>query len=250
MLSHGRGVSGRVITYSWLASSKAGAEFGAIASNTPHIVFPALRERSPIPLISIVEVACAAAAARGHKRVAILGSRATMGGRFYPDVFGRASIAVVPPRPEEQEFINTRYFGEIVNGLFRPETRSALVAIAARMRAEDGIDGVVLGGTELALLLSEPEYGGLPYLDTARLHVEAIVDWMIGGIRGACGRVGLADAAGAWVGQGDPSDLRRRRLTSWRGPLARNGVERRRDSSIGAHNCQLPSDDPIRTPTA
>src|SRR5882762_1024563 len=66
--------------------AQAGADFGALAANTPHIVFDDLRRQSPIPLVSIVEVTCQAARAQGVKRVGLFGTRFTMQGRFYPDV--------------------------------------------------------------------------------------------------------------------------------------------------------------------
>src|SRR4029077_13422618 len=75
--------------------ARAGADFGLIASNTPHIVFPNLSPRSPIPLISIVEAACAVAQKMKLKRVGLFGTTFTMQGTFYPAVFSRAGITLV-----------------------------------------------------------------------------------------------------------------------------------------------------------
>src|SRR6266581_4263361 len=93
---------------------RAGAEFGALAANTPHIVFDALRRRSPIPLISIVEATCRAAEARGVKRLGLFGTRFTMQGRFYPEIFARAGMILVAPRAEEQAYIHEKYMSELV----------------------------------------------------------------------------------------------------------------------------------------
>jgi aspartate racemase len=155
--------------------SRAGADFGLLAANTPHVVFDDLRDRSSIPLISIVEVTCQAAKARGLRRVGLFGTKFTMQGRFYPDVFDREGITLVTPSPEEQDYIHGKYMSELVAGRFLPETREGLLTIAERLKAEEGIEGLILGGTELPLILRGTDVEGLHFLDTTRLHVEAVV---------------------------------------------------------------------------
>jgi aspartate racemase len=117
--------------------ARAGAEFGFMASNTPHIVFDSVRRQSPIPLISIVEATCQAAQGQGLKRLALFGTRFTMQGEFYPQVFSRAGIALVVPSTDEQAYIHDKYMNELVLGAFLPETRAGLLAIADRMRERD-----------------------------------------------------------------------------------------------------------------
>ena len=95
---------------------RAGADFGALAANTPHIVFDTLRRESPIPLISIVEVTRQAAEALGLKRIGLFGTRYTMQGRFYPEVFAPAGITLVTPEAGEQDYIHEKYMSELVNG--------------------------------------------------------------------------------------------------------------------------------------
>ncbi len=155
--------------------AQAGADFGALASNTPHLVFDALNHQSPIPLISIVETACDAAKALGLRRVGLFGTRFTMQGRFYADVFDREGIVLVTPSPDEQTYIHNKYMGELVNGVVLPETRERLLAIVARLKDEEGISGLILGGTELPLILGGEMGQGIPFLDTTRIHVERIV---------------------------------------------------------------------------
>src|ERR1035437_2998425 len=159
--------------------ARAGADFGALASNTPHLVFPALQARSPIPLLSIIEVTCRAAERLGLKRLGLFGSRFTMAGRAYPDVFARAGIALVSPTVAEQTFIHEKYMAELIFGDIRPETKAAFLAIAERMRTENGIAGLILGGTELPLILGDVKHAGMPFLDTTQLHVNAIVERMM-----------------------------------------------------------------------
>jgi aspartate racemase len=157
---------------------RAGADFGLLAANTPHLVFDDLQRQSPIPLLSIVAVTCAAAKAGGLKRVALFGTRFTMTARLYPDVFSKEGIAVVVPGPADQDYIHEKYLGELVNGIFLPETREGLLAIIDRMARQSGIDGVILGGTELPLILREPEHNGIPFLNTTAIHCEAAVERM------------------------------------------------------------------------
>lgn len=159
--------------------ARAGADFGLISANTPHIVFDEVARESPIPLISIVECTCAAAKARKLKRLALFGTRFTMQGTFYPDVFSREGIELVVPEPDDQAYIDTKYFNELVSGAFLPETRAGLLAIVDRMKSKIDIDGVILAGTELPLILREPSHNGIPFLDTTKIHVDAAVVEML-----------------------------------------------------------------------
>jgi len=159
--------------------ARAGADFAVLASNTPHLVFAELQGQSPLPLISIVEAACAEAQRLGLKKVGLFGTRFTMQGGVYQDVFGRAGIGVALPTADEQAYIHEKYMGELIQAILLPETRAGLLSIAERMQARQGIEGLVLGGTELPLLLTEAAHNGLPFLDTTRIHVERIVAQML-----------------------------------------------------------------------
>lgn len=158
---------------------RAGADFGLIAANTPHIVFDEVRRGVKLPMISIVEAARDAARAAGHRRLALFGTRFTMRGRFYPDVFGPAGIAIVAPDAAEQDWIHEKYFGELLLGVVRDETREGLLRIVERMRDAEAVDGLVIAGTELSLVLRMDAHAGVPFLDTAKIHVEAALDEMI-----------------------------------------------------------------------
>jgi aspartate racemase len=159
----------------------AGADVALLASNTPHIVFDEVRSRCPIPLLSIVEAVAAAARELDFRRVGLLGTRFTMQARFYPDVFAEQGVAVVSPTPDEQEYVHSRYVGELVNGVFRDETREGMLAIVERMKDRDAIEAMILGGTELPLLFQEGRMPALPLLDTTRIHVERAVSYLTDG---------------------------------------------------------------------
>jgi aspartate racemase len=153
----------------------ASVDFAALAANTPHIVFDELQRRSSIPLISIVESTRDAAVVLGMKRVGLFGTRFTMQGSFYPEVFSRAGISIIVPREDEQDYIHEKYLGELLKDLFLPETRERLLSIVDQMKEREGIEGLILGGTELPLILREAEHNGVPFLDTTKIHVNRIV---------------------------------------------------------------------------
>ena len=159
--------------------ARAGATHGLLSSNTPHIVFDEVQRTSPIPLISIVETACRATAERRLKRVGLFGTRFTMQGGFYQRVFAREGIEVAIPESGDQEFIHDTYLNELVNGVVLAATRERYIAIARRMKREQGIEALILGGTELPLLLRDAIDIGMTLLDTARLHVEAAVSELL-----------------------------------------------------------------------
>ena len=154
----------------------AGVDFAAMTANTPHIVFDELAARSPVPLLSIVEVCALEAQRRGLKRLALLGTRFTMEAPFYPEVLARRRIDVVVPGEADRAWVHERYVGQLLKGDFRDDTREGFVSLAARLRDADAIDGVILGGTELPLLLSSARVAGVPALDTTALHVAAILE--------------------------------------------------------------------------
>jgi aspartate racemase len=157
----------------------AGADFGLISSNTPHIVFDEIGSRAAIPLISIVEATCEYASTQGLTKLGLFGSGFTMKASFYPEIFARKGMAVIVPEPGEQTFIHHKYMDELVKGVFLPETRAELMKIVERMKKEHGIQGLILGGTELPLLLREATGCGILFLDTARIHVNAAVQEML-----------------------------------------------------------------------
>jgi aspartate racemase len=159
--------------------ARARADFGLIAANTPHIVFDDLAPKSPIPLISIVEATCAVAKTRKLKRLALFGTRYMMQADLYPKVFSRDAIELIAPEETDQDYIHDKYMNELVSGKFLPETRAGLLAIVDRMNAKSDIDGVILAGTELPLILRDAQHNGIPFLDTTKIHCEAAVTEML-----------------------------------------------------------------------
>ena len=155
---------------------RAGAGIALIAANTPHIVFDEVQQRTPIPMLSIVQTTCDHARGLGLKRLGLLGTGFTMRARFYPDAFAHAGLELVTPDEAEQTLIHEKYIHELLKNSFLPETRAALIGIVERMRNDERIEAVILAGTELPLLLRGAEPKGLAFLDTTMIHVRAAVD--------------------------------------------------------------------------
>jgi aspartate racemase len=159
--------------------SQAGADFGLLAANTPHIIFNEIRERARLPLISIVEATCDAARAKNIVRAGLYGTRFTMQGSFYADVFSKNGIQLVVPDKQDQEYVHDKYMHELVNGQFLDETRQGLLAIADRLIEQQQIQVLILGGTELPLILRDETYRGIPLLDTTKIHVARALSQML-----------------------------------------------------------------------
>jgi len=168
---------------------RAGADFALIASNTPHIFFDEIRAKSPIPLLSIVEAACDAVAnlpwhvagqGRGLERVGLFGTRVTMQADFFQKVFRRRNISVIVPEEEEQSYIDGKIFNELVLGKVVDETKRGLLEIVGKMIERDSIEGLILGCTELSLILPQDELG-IPFFDTIKIHAQSALEYSLSG---------------------------------------------------------------------
>lgn len=155
--------------------ARSGADFAALSANTPHIVFDQLQAQSPLPLVSIVDTACAEARRRQFTRLGLLGTRFTMEADFFKAPFRASHITVVTPSAGEMELVHTRVASELELGIVRDSTREEFRRILRRMKEEDGIQAVVLGCTELPLLLND-QVSPVPCLDTMQIHIQALID--------------------------------------------------------------------------
>ena len=153
---------------------KSGAEFAALSANTPHIVFDRLKEQSPIPLISIVETTCEEAQHRELKNSGLLGTIFTMTEEFFKAPFVKNGIQVVIPSESELKMINKKISTELELGIIKEETLLFFQNVINRMKNENGIEAIVLGCTELPLLLND-EVSSVPCLDTMQIHISSII---------------------------------------------------------------------------
>ena len=152
----------------------AGADFAAIASNTPHIVFDAVRARAALPLVSIVEETCRYAKKAGVGKAAVLGTLFTMRSGLYTEAFERHGIQAFVPDKETQEDVYGIIFPNLENGVVLAEDREKLLEISKRFLTATGSDALVLGCTELPLAI-KPGDLDTTLLDTAQIHIEAII---------------------------------------------------------------------------
>lgn len=154
----------------------AGAEFGVLASNTPHIVFNKVCELSQLPLISIVEATGKKIADIGLEKVALFGTKFTMQGGFYAEVLSKNGIEVITPDEADQRFIHDKYMSELVKGIILDQTRTGLISVIEKMKKKNNVQGLILGGTELPLILKPDNVSGVHVFDTTEIHVESIME--------------------------------------------------------------------------
>jgi aspartate racemase len=156
-----------------------GADFAVLASNTPHIVFEQLKKKSSIPLISIVEMTVKYAKTLGCKKLVLFGTKSTMQGGFYQAGFSKEGIEIIIPSLESQNYIHDKYMNEFVKGIFLEETKKAFIDIVHQIRKQNDIDGLILGGTELPLLLKEEDFNNFRLFNTTEIHVDSILEYAI-----------------------------------------------------------------------
>lgn len=155
----------------------AGADFILIATNTMHLVFDEVQASVGVPMLSLLDAVGQAIQARGLETVGLLGTRFTMEQTFYQDALARRGIRVLVPAVEDRAVVNDVIYDELVAGQVRDESRARYVDIIGRL-AERGASGVILGCTEIPLLVSE-EDAGLPLFDTTAIHAEAALNYAL-----------------------------------------------------------------------
>lgn len=149
----------------------AGAEVGALACNTGHMVFNELQKQSPIPLVSIVETACTEAKRQGLKKIGLLGTAATMEDNYFKIPFEKAGIEIKIPKQTERDYIADHILSELELGIVKEETVNHFVEEMSKIQ---NIDAVILGCTELPLIF-EGRNLSIPSLDTMQLHIQALI---------------------------------------------------------------------------
>lgn len=157
---------------------KSGADFVALSANTPHIVFDRLKEQSAVPMVSIIEATRDEAIRWNKRKLGLLGTIFTMTGDFFKEPFCNSGIEIVVPTMEEMDFINEKISSELELGIVREDTLRSFQKMIERMKEENGIEAVILGCTELPLLLND-EVSPVPCLDTMKIHIETLVDMIM-----------------------------------------------------------------------
>ncbi len=148
-----------------------GADFLICPDNTIHQALPFIAARSPLPWLHIADVVVAQAVARGYRRLGLTGTRWLVESDVYPGRIAAQGLECVRPDAGEREEIHRIIMDELVCGVFRPEAVIAFQRIIARL-AEAGCDAVILGCTEIPLIISDAN-SSLPTLDSTRLLARA-----------------------------------------------------------------------------
>jgi len=156
-----------------------GAEFVLMATNTMHRVAPAIEAALSVPFVHIVDVTADAISAAGLDTVGVLGTGAVMTGGFYRDRFAEHGIDVVVPDASDREVVDGIIFEELTRGEIREESRSTYLRVIDDL-TDAGAQGVVLGCTEIDLLIDQADRPDVPMFDTTALHVERAVEYSLG----------------------------------------------------------------------
>ena len=152
-----------------------GADFVVFTGNTPHIVFEQVQEKVQVPMISMVEETYVKAQELNLEKVGLIGTKFTMENDFFKKPFISHNIEIVVPNQSEQEYIHRKIVEELENGIVNNETKRGFLNIIEQMTARDGIQAIILGCTELPMLIKNEDLN-IHSLNTAEIHINKIVD--------------------------------------------------------------------------
>ncbi len=155
--------------------ARSGAEVVSLTCATGHIVIDRIRLKTNTLLVSVPETVCEKAAAMGIKKVGLIGTIFTMEKDYMKKPFANAGIDVIIPKQTERQLIAERIYEELERGIVNERTLKELQQIIERMRADDGIEAIILGCTELPLLLNNSN-SPVPCLDSVDIHIERLIE--------------------------------------------------------------------------
>ena len=151
-----------------------GAEVISLTAGTMHIVLEDLLRKTEVPLVSIPRAVCREALERGYRKIGLLGTIFTMEQDYMKTDFREAGIEVVIPEKADRELVAKRILEELENGIVKESTLQEFREIIRKMRDRDGIEAVVLGCTELPMILN-PENCPVPCLDSVEIHINELI---------------------------------------------------------------------------
>ncbi|EEB73069.1 aspartate/glutamate racemase family protein [Thermococcus sp. AM4] len=163
----------RILINAARALERAGAEVIALTANTPHIVFPDVQRAVSVPMVSIIDALIEEMKRRGVRKVLLLGTKTTMTADFYREALLKAGFEVVVPEGDEIEEVNRIIFEELAFEDLR--SKPYLLSLVERYREERGIEGVILGCTELPLAI-RPGDVPVEVFDTAEIHMRKLIE--------------------------------------------------------------------------
>ncbi|PSL40192.1 aspartate racemase [Planomicrobium soli] len=165
------------LTESVKTLEKAGADFVVLTANTSHIVFEQVQQQVSVPMISIVEETYKRTEELGLEKIGLLGTKFTMENDFFQKPFLAGDKTIIVPASNEQQFFHEKIVSELEKGIVDEKTKKAFLGLVAKMIERDGIEGLILGCTELPLIF-KPEDLAIPQLNTTEIHVKKIIEVM------------------------------------------------------------------------
>ena len=156
----------------------AGADFLVLCTNTLHKVSDQITASTHLPFIHIADALIEEIHRKGYKRVGLLGTKYTMGESFYQDMLRKAGIEVLVPNLEDQNTVNTVIFNELCFGNIEKQSRDSYISIIHNLIAE-GAQAIVLGCTEIGLLINQEDLPEIPLLDTVQLHARKAFEFAL-----------------------------------------------------------------------
>ncbi|QBG48208.1 amino acid racemase [Verrucomicrobia bacterium S94] len=156
---------------------KAGADVAAILANTPHNAYDRIRAQSPLPILTIMDATAAALKKDQRTKVALLGTKPTMEFGFFQKTFSAAGIETLVPESSQRTELDRIVWDELSHGITEVPSREAMKAMISDLENQ-GAEAVILGCTELSLLIAESD-SSLPLYDTTRIHAEAILEFAL-----------------------------------------------------------------------
>ncbi|RLD79024.1 MAG: aspartate racemase [Bacteroidetes bacterium] len=155
----------------------AGAECLLLGANTMHMMADFIQERITIPLIHIGEETAKVIAAKGLKKVALLGTKVTMEKDFFHNKLAEYNIKSITPGDDDRDFINNSIYTEFSKEIFTEETRARHTEIIAKL-VQEGAEGIILGCTEIPILLRQKDFD-IPLFNTTEIHANAAVKFAL-----------------------------------------------------------------------
>lgn len=156
----------------------AGADFAAILANTPHNAYDRLRGSSPLEIVTIMDATSAVLQRDQRRKVALLGTKATMEFGFFQKHFAANGIETYVPESAQRQELDRVIWEELSHGVVEPKSQAAAETMIADLERQ-GAEAVILGCTELSLLI-QPEDTALPLYDTLTAHADAILEFAVG----------------------------------------------------------------------
>lgn len=158
---------------------QANVDFAILAANTSHIVYNKVADRVTLPLLSVVDETCKAIKETGIIKAALFGTSVTMQGGFYEKTACNYDIEIILPKPADREYIDNKYVTELIPGIIKQDTKKRLIEIIEDLKIKKNVEGLILGGTELSLILKQEDMPGFTIFDTTIIHADSAVKYSL-----------------------------------------------------------------------